>query len=237
MKTKLTEKVKKISTEYKFGDFFRNFIAVMLGIIITFAGSDWIAERNAQKEVKESMLLVKSELQTNREDIASIKGLVELEQKGALYLLEYKGRIQEADPDSLQKYNRLPFQSFSFNAMYDALEMLKASGLIPKIKNKELTVQILTAYAIVRNSQSAFEAYSNIKQRCLDELTRVPDVKKRMSSIDYIDWDFYFKYPEGVALIQQIPQIQSTDIYQNHLEAIDKVIAAIDEEYNHGICH
>ena len=232
MKTKLIEKAKQISTEYKFGDFFRNFLAVILGIIITFAGSDWITEHNAQKEVKESILLVKSELQTNREDIAYIKELVELEQKGALYLLEYKGRIQEADPDSLQKYDRLPFQSISFNAMYDALEMLKASGPIPKIKNKDLTVQILTAYAIVRNSQSAFDSYGNIKQRCLEELMKVPDVKKRMNSTNYIDWNFYFKYPEGVALIQQIPQIQSTDIYQNHLKAIDKVIAAIDEEYN-----
>ena len=182
MKTKLIEKAKQISTEYKFGDFFRNFLAVILGIIITFAGSDWITEHNAQKEVKESILLVKSELQTNREDIAYIKELVELERKGALYLLEYKGRIQEADPDSLQKYDRLPFQSISFNAMYDALEMLKASGLIPKIKNKELTVQILTAYAIVRNSQSAFDSYGNIKQRCLEELMKVPDVKKRMNS-------------------------------------------------------
>ena len=31
----LIEKAKQISTEYKFGDFFRNFLAVILGIIIT----------------------------------------------------------------------------------------------------------------------------------------------------------------------------------------------------------
>ena len=55
--------------------------------------------------------------------------------------------------------------------------------------------------------------------------------KKEWIPPNYIDWNFFFKYPEGVALIQQIPQIQSTDIYQNHLKAIDKVIAAIDEEY------
>ena len=39
-----------------------------------------------------------------------------------------------------------------------------------------------------------------------------------MNSTNYIDWNFYFKYPEGVALIQQIPQIQSTDIYQNQFD-------------------
>ena len=75
--------------------------------------------------------------------------------------MEYKGRIQEADPDSLQKYDRLPFQSISFNAMYDALEMLKASGLIPKIKNKELTVQILTA---LRYSQEQPKRFRFIRQ-------------------------------------------------------------------------
>ena len=51
MKIKLKEKIKRISVEYKFGDFFRNFIAVILGIVITFAGSDYISERNTQKEV------------------------------------------------------------------------------------------------------------------------------------------------------------------------------------------
>lgn len=69
MKKKLIERVKLISTEYKFGDFFRNFIAVMLGIIITFAGSDWITERNTQKELEKSLQLVKSELLLNKETI------------------------------------------------------------------------------------------------------------------------------------------------------------------------
>ena len=50
MKTNLIEKVKRMSTEYRFGDFFRNFIAVVLGIVITFAGSDLIEERKIRNE-------------------------------------------------------------------------------------------------------------------------------------------------------------------------------------------
>lgn len=49
---KSDKQLKHFVTEYKLGDFFRNFIAVVLGIIITFAGSDWLTERNTQKEVK-----------------------------------------------------------------------------------------------------------------------------------------------------------------------------------------
>lgn len=72
MKIKLKEKIKRISVEYKFGDFFRNFIAVILGIVITFAGSDYISERNTQKEVEKSLMLVKSELMLNRKEMKSM---------------------------------------------------------------------------------------------------------------------------------------------------------------------
>lgn len=50
MSSELAKKVKHIITEYKFGDFFRNLIAVALGIIITFVGSDLITERKTQKK-------------------------------------------------------------------------------------------------------------------------------------------------------------------------------------------
>ena len=137
MKTKLIEKAKQISTEYKFGDFFRNFLAVILGIIITFAGSDWITEHNAQKEVKESILLVKSELQTNREDIAYIKELVELEQKGALYLLEYKGRIPRRPTRILYK-NMIDYPSKAFLLMQCTThwKCSKLPASFPKSKTK-----------------------------------------------------------------------------------------------------
>ena len=51
-----------MSTEYRFGDFFRNFIAVVLGIVITFAGSDLIEERKIRNEVKDALSLVKDEI-------------------------------------------------------------------------------------------------------------------------------------------------------------------------------
>ena len=58
-----------MSTEYRFGDFFRNFIAVVLGIVITFAGSDLIEERKIRNEVKDALSLVKDEILLNRETI------------------------------------------------------------------------------------------------------------------------------------------------------------------------
>lgn len=86
--------------------------------------------------MKESILLVKSELQTNREDIAYIKELVELEQKGALYLLEYKGRIQEADPDSLQNMIDYPSKAFLLMQCTTHWKCSKLPASFPKSKQR-----------------------------------------------------------------------------------------------------
>ena len=50
MNTKLIEKIKRSAIKGRLGDFICNFIAVVLGIAITFVGSDMIQEHNKKKE-------------------------------------------------------------------------------------------------------------------------------------------------------------------------------------------
>ena len=70
--------------EYRFGDFFRNFIAVVLGIVITFAGSDLIEERKIRNEVKDALSLVKDEILLNRETIEELMEQELFEQRGGV---------------------------------------------------------------------------------------------------------------------------------------------------------
>lgn len=224
----------RISAEYKFGDFFRNFIAVALGIIITFAGSDWIEERKTQKEIKDALQLVKVEMQTNRETLQSLIERITLEQQGAKYLLKNKDNMQKIPKDSLNKYAALPFQWANFIFSNNAMEMLKASGLIQKIENKELSLQILTIYTEIKEVENAYSKYSEIKKELQNNLDNIPDIKQwsiqATNSRD--NWEFFFKYPEGIQLVQQIPEIQSTELYKNRLEHINEVISFIEKESN-----
>ena len=126
MKTNLIEKVKRMSTEYRFGDFFRNFIAVVLGIVITFAGSDLIEERKIRNEVKDALSLVKDEILLNRETIEELMEQELFEQRGACYLLQYKDSIDKASPDSIEKYGYSPFQSFNPIYIDDAMASIHA---------------------------------------------------------------------------------------------------------------
>ena len=228
---KTTEKIKRISTEYKFGDFFRNFIAVVLGIIITFAGSDWITERNTQKEIKKSLQLVKSELLLNREEMEALRDRIVLEQYAANYLFEHKDNPAEMPQDSIRKYFPLPFQWSKFTFTNDAMEMLKASALIQKIQNKELALQIMKVYGAIKAAEISFDKYSNVKDQVQNEFNDNPKVKARdMESEFEQQLHLLYTQPEGLQLLQAIPNIQSPRIYQASIEKIDEAIAAIEEE-------
>lgn len=66
MKKKFKEIITSSAIAKRLGDFICNFIAVVLGIIITFWGGDWLEERKKQNEVKEALSLVKNEILINR---------------------------------------------------------------------------------------------------------------------------------------------------------------------------
>lgn len=183
MKTNLIEKVKRMSTEYRFGDFFRNFIAVVLGIVITFAGSDLIEERKIRNEVKDALSLVKDEILLNRETIEELMEQELFEQRGACYLLQYKDSIDKASPDSIEKYGYSPFQSFNPIYIDDAMEMLKSSSLISAIENKKLATRIIQTYNTIKTAYGSFGAFMDIKLKCIEKLTDKAECEKHWQRI------------------------------------------------------
>lgn len=226
-----------MSTEYRFGDFFRNFIAVVLGIVITFAGSDLIEERKIRNEVKDALSLVKDEILLNRETIEELMEQELFEQRGACYLLQYKDSIDKASPDSIEKYGYSPFQSFNPIYIDDAMEMLKSSSLISAIENKKLATRIIQTYNTIKTAYGSFGAFMDIKLKCIEKLTDKAEVRKALAKnklrTKMQEWDFYFTIPEGVQAVQQISYIHSypRKMYGRYMEQIDETLAAIDEAY------
>lgn len=237
MKKKVIERVKRISAEYKFGDFFRNFIAVMLGIIITFAGSHLIEKNKTENEIKDALLLVKNEMLLNRENIVKMMEQERSEQQGAFYLLQYKDSMAKASPDSLEKYSNLPFSTQKYIYINDAMEMLKTSSLMPSIRNKELVTQIIRTYNTIKGSYDTFDNFMDTKKSKMERLTEKTEVQKFMTAnanSSFVElWNFLFKLPDGVRAVQQISITHSYPqrMYGRYLKQIDETIAAIDEIY------
>ena len=233
---KLKEIITSPTATKRMGDFICNFVAVVLGIIITFVGSDMIEEHNKKKEVTQALQLVKSELLINKEIIGEMMEMEVSNKKGASYLLQFKDKMDEASADSLEYYGYLPFQSRDFLPVTDAIEMLRASSLMQNISNKELVVQIIEAYATIKSSHLFYEGYSETKDNVIEKFSTRQDFQKFTNENNTLKetWNFIFHLTEGYAAIRQIAQIHDDPYitYNYHLKLIDETIAAIDKEYN-----
>ncbi len=73
------DKIKNVLKSWELGDYFRQFSIVAAGIIVTFWGSDKIAEHSRQKEVRATMQLVAEELEYNKEELRKIKRLLDID--------------------------------------------------------------------------------------------------------------------------------------------------------------
>lgn len=237
MKKKFKEIITSSAIAKRLGDFICNFIAVVLGIIITFWGGDWLEERKKQNEVKEALSLVKNEILINRGYIEEMMKQEIFEHQGARYLLKYKDHIEEASPDSLNKYNNFALQIKEYIYVNDAMEMLKSSALLQNIRNKELATQLIKTYSTIKEAYKSATFYENEKKNGYYKLMDNNEIQdffnKNTRNISWTEtWRFLFSYPEGISLIKNIYNNHSnpTQIYTHYLQVIDDAVAAIEYE-------
>lgn len=237
MKKKLKSIIIHPDFKRRTGDFICNFTAVVLGILITFAGTDWIEERKTDKEVKDALSLVKDEMLINRERIKAMMEDEVFQQRGALYLLQYKDSLDKAPSDSLEKYCNFIFQSRSELYINDAMEMLKTSSLMPAIRDKKLVTQIIKTYNTIKIAYANYDTFTDTKIADVQKLVEKPNVQEFFArNKDYSPaelWNLLFQSPGGVQCLRQISFMHTNParMYGAYLKQIDETVAAIEEIY------
>ena len=91
-----------------------NFVAVCLGIVITFAGQGLIDRHAERNEVKSSLMLVKNELQDNLSYIEFADSVLAGYSAAAEFLIRYEGHYSEAPLDSMATYCNVPISPIFF---------------------------------------------------------------------------------------------------------------------------
>lgn len=126
--------------------FFLNFLAVVLGIVITFGGDAFLSRREENKNLSNCLELVASELDGNLKEIAYCDSLFRQEMHAAYFLIRYEDDYSQAPADSLEAFANTPFTKAEFKTDTDAFELLKNSGVLTRIKDKTLALDIFRAY-------------------------------------------------------------------------------------------
>ena len=137
--------------------FFSELVAVILGIVITFAGQGAIDRAHSRKEVRSALQLVRTELISNRQDIADLRETLDQVQQSAQYLndnpelLKNVHRLDSATLNTVTYHQGMVYAEVSVTLPHDALELLKTSSIFQKIGDNTLSMKIIRAYDTCQN--------------------------------------------------------------------------------------
>ena len=132
--------------------FFSELVAVILGIVITFAGQGMIDRAHSRKEARSALQLVRTELISNRQDIADLRETLNQVQQSAQYLndnpelLKNVHRLDSATLNTVTYHQGMVYAEVSVTLPHDALELLKTSSIFQKIGDNTLSMKIIRAY-------------------------------------------------------------------------------------------
>lgn len=208
--------------------FLLNFMAVVLGIVITFSGEALISSHNEKKEVYSSLDLVKNELQDNLDYIQMADSVLRSYSHAADFLLKYEGHYDKAPIDSLILYTQYAFLMFEVSASQEALELLKTSSLFTKIKDQKLSLDIIHTYGTIEDRMLL---YKMLFGQCNSERdAAVTDEVKNLLSDDSMTpaqcWSVIMSKPGGRNFLRLL---QSMSIYGNSDEECRQVEATIEK--------
>lgn len=72
MKNITWNKVKTTVKDWQVGDYIRQTSIVVIGVLITFVGSELVTQNSEKKDIQATMSLIRDELKSNRENYESI---------------------------------------------------------------------------------------------------------------------------------------------------------------------
>lgn len=204
---------------------------VILGIVITFAGSGLIERWQRQRQVRATMLLVYEELKTNLGLRDNCCEKLRFDQSGMLMFDHYGRNVDLIPMDSLDRYVSLLGTMRSVEVQNDAFEVLKSSGVIQFVGDKELLMQVLSCYRQLGTFAARVDSYNQSKINAINHF-----------SAGGVHADFHMESRELWRTLLRDPMCNSfigmsayyvgyPDYLRSDIAGVGKTIAAINAKY------
>lgn len=216
-------------------DYMRQLSIVILGIIVTFAGSNAIADYMESREIESALQLVKNELELNRKAVKRISDRIRLEQEACGYVLKYRNCLEKASEDTLKMLEDIPFQTRGLVYTKDAFELLKTSALFQKIKSKALVLQILTIYNSLETTEISVKIFYDLKSDYIAQLMNNEkfdfyDLELHNAVREY--WKSFLSTREGWNLCNfVVHNFGSSHPFHETEAGLEKTVRMLEREY------
>lgn len=177
--------------------FVTNFLAVVLGIVITFTVQNQVDRKHEKDGIRSSLNLVQEELASNITDLQYAKADMETISSSAAYLYSHIDNINSCSDDSVE-YHWKSLKAESYLTLPDdALQMLKSTYLYSSMLDREVALTIVRAYDICDALQRTINNYG----------------EHRIGTIEKID-DFFLNNGEMVNTRKMISSAQGRKMLQ-----------------------
>ena len=126
--------------------FFMNLLGVILGIVLTFGVNSLWQKHEDQKKINEIMVLLRHELEINKEWFKTQKNLMMDDSYVYRKILETNGDWESIHPDTLKQYQTQTSLIWYAPFTASAWQIFQNSEVIQKMNNQKLVIAILNAY-------------------------------------------------------------------------------------------
>lgn len=228
-KTSLHETLQSL----KPGKYFRELSIVIAGVFITLAGTDFINDTSQKKQIKESMLMIKMELEENLKSISYAETQYLNEINFFQLLIKKQDSLQAIQASILENNINAPFKSHDLEYSEDALEVLKNSALMQQISNKQFILKLLQAYKGCRKINEDNKSYYENKIEHIARYMSRQSVHKPGKNYKdiYEIWDACLQDPDIRQLIMFMPNTFDENPFTAPQQVIKEMIQLIDQNY------
>ncbi len=223
--------VGKPAFNWTWRDYALQLSVVIIGIVVTFAGSGLISRWVGQRQVRTVMQLVVSELEQNRKMLRDVCSSLDYDRRGMLMFMEYD-RLEDIPADSLAHYSLLLSYLPSYRPQQEALEVLKSSDIVSAVGDKQFLADIFGCYNRLNDFRENVAMYSGRKQDAQNHLfINTPGFSFAPTGTSG-SWKIIFEDPLCAAFIGTSAYFfGGGDYFGRTIQAVDDVIASINNKY------
>lgn len=227
-------KVKTILKGWRLGDYIRQISVVVIGVLITFMGSDLMTRNSEKRDIQSTMSLIRDELKSNRKKFENIVSEFSEDERLSTLLAEHDMKYRTIPEDSLKQFCTVLGHIRGFTYTRNALDILKNSMLMQKISDKDLLLQLTEIYEILDGFKLTMNGYYDMKDKVMTPfLFALTDEQSNLLwEGGYETWDIYLS-DRSVRNFVRVAQKYFTPDYVEYVRRrIDKMIQAIEKKYH-----
>ena len=227
------DRIKTIVKGWRIGDYIRQTSIVVIGVLITFSGSDLISRCSEKRDIRTTMLLIGEELKANKEKYVNSLSEFNEDERLSVLLVKHNMNYREIPEDSLKQFLYVVGHIRNFAYSRNALNILNNSMQMQKISDKEFLLSLNEVYERLERFKVSLNGYYDMKEKVTVpfHLSLTDGRTDLLYSGGYDAWNIYLSDIAVRNFLRIAQQYFTTGHREALMQKIDQVILSLEKKY------